>query len=408
MKKPVLFILFVTLLIDMIGFGMIIPILPTILTNPESPSFLLHGFTQSQQFLFAGMLTALFGLMQFIAAPILGELSDIYGRKKLLTFGVIILAVAQLLFGYAILIASLPLLVFSRMIAGIAGANFSIAQASIADVTAPADRAKNFGLIGAAFGIGFILGPLLGGFISHTLFQSAAAPFFVAGALGIVNACIVLFLLPETHTTKSTHIYKFTVLQGMRNIITAFKDVDARPLFLGNFLFSAGFTFFTSFIGILLVQRFAFSEAAIGGFFGVVGVWIVITQVVILRALAKRYTERSILRASFFILATGIFLYPFVHNSLLAYALIPLIAIGNGLSIANMSALISKGVSPSKQGAALGINGSLLALSAGLAPLIAGFAGGTLSVEAPFFAGAFLVLCAWYVVIIGGRKPSVQ
>ena len=174
----------------MIGVGMIIPIIPIIFTDPTSPSFLLSGYTTGEQYLFAGLLTALFGLMQFLGAPLLGELSDVYGRKKLLILGVGVLAVSQLLFGFGIEIGSLTLLFFSRAIAGLAGANFSIAQASIADITEPKDRAKNFGLIGAAFGIGFILGPTLGGLLSHT-FNNAAVPFWIASLLGIGNVLFV-------------------------------------------------------------------------------------------------------------------------------------------------------------------------------------------------------------------------
>jgi MFS family permease len=120
MAKKVLPILFLTLLLDMIGAGMIFPVIPIILTDASSPSFLLHGFSVSDQYIIAGLLTALFGIMQFFAAPILGELSDIFGRKKLLMLGVATLAVGQLFFGFAIVIASIPLLFFSRIMAGVA------------------------------------------------------------------------------------------------------------------------------------------------------------------------------------------------------------------------------------------------------------------------------------------------
>ncbi len=397
MQKRILPILFITLVLDLIGFGMIIPIIPIILTDPSSSSFLLHGFSVDAQYIFAGVLTALYGITQFIAAPILGELSDIYGRKKILTLGIVVLACAQILFGIAISIASISLLVFSRIIAGFAGANFSIAQATIADVTAPKDRSKNFGLIGAAFGIGFIIGPVLGGFIASET-GSAAIPFFVAGILGIINTLIVTLLLPETRHIKSDVRASFNVTKGVRNIIIALKDVDSRPLFISSFLFQSGFVFFTSFIGILLTSKFGFTEAMIGGFFGIVGIWIVITQGFILRKIAGKISEQKILFYSLLILALGISLYPFVNSIALIYSIIPLIAIGNGLSIANISALISKSVSNERQGAILGISGSVSALSQGIAPLFAGFIGGSLTIKAPFLVGAGLVLGAWYVV----------
>lgn len=398
MHKKTLLTLFVTLLIDMIGIGMVIPIIPIIFTDPTSPSFLLSGYSRQEQYFFSGLIVALFGLMQFLSAPILGELSDVYGRKKLLTLGVGVLAVSQLLFGFGIEIGSVGLLLFSRLVAGIAGGNFSIAQASIADITEPKDRAKNFGLIGAAFGIGFILGPILGGWVAH-LFDNAAAPFFLATLLGIANVLFISFALPETHHNRKAE-HNFHFLKGIQNIMAAWRDKDARPVYLSSFFYISGFTFFTSFIGILLVARFGLSETAIGTFFGIVGVWIVITQLFILRLLAGRYSEKAILRVSLLMLAAALASYPFIPSMGILYAIVPLLAIPNGLSMANMGALVSKSVSADRQGAALGINGSLMALSQGLIPLCAGMFSGAFGIEAPFIAGASLVVLAWLILFV--------
>jgi MFS transporter, DHA1 family, tetracycline resistance protein len=400
-QKRVLPILFATLVLDMVGIGMIIPILPIIFTDPTSPSFLLTGFSTTAQYAMAGLLTALFGIMQFVAAPILGELSDVYGRKKLLTLGVGVLALSQLLFGFGIETGSLLILFVSRIIAGIAGGNLAIAQASIADITPPELRARNFGLIGAAFGIGFIIGPVLGGFLASA-FNDAAAPFWFAAALGIVNLLFITLFLPETHLNRKA-VGTFHLWKGVNNIKTAWNDKDARPVYMANFLYIAGFTFFTSFIGILLVARFGLSESAIGTFFGVVGFWIIITQVFILRIVSKKYTERQILRVTLIMFAIVLSLYPFVPSIIWIYSLIPLLAIPNGLTMANMTALVSRGVSGSKQGAALGINSSLMALAQGTIPLIAGISSGFLGIAAPFLAGSTLALGSWYVLFIKKR-----
>lgn len=396
MQKSYLPVLFFTLLIDMIGIGMIIPIIPIIFTDPSSPHFLLVHYSTGEQYVFAGAVTALFGLMQFITAPLLGELSDVFGRKRLLTIGVGILALSQILFGFGIEIVSLPLIILSRAIAGIAGANFSIAQASIADVTAPKDRAKNFGLIGAAFGLGFIIGPMLGGFIASTT-GSPAAPFWLAGMLGVLNVMSISLFLPETNMHRSEKKH-FTLLKGIHNIQSALRDKNEKPLYIANFLYVSGFTFFTSFISILLVSRFHFTESNIGTFFGVLGIWIVFTQGFILRILTKKYDERTILRYSLLFLMSGLALYAIVPSTLLLYVLMPVVAVSNGLSMANMASLISKGVSETKQGAALGINGSLMALSQGIIPLLAGFGSGVVGIQGPFFAGALSVFCAWYIL----------
>ena len=402
MQKKTLPILFITLMLDMIGIGMVIPIIPVIFTNPHSPAFLLVGYSVQMQYLIAGLVTALFGLMQFFSAPILGELSDVYGRKRLLTVGVAVLAVSQMLFGLGIQIASIGLILFSRAVAGIAGGNFSIAQASIADVTDPKDRAKNFGLIGAAFGIGFILGPVLGGLIASST-GNAAAPFWCAGVLGIINMISLTFFLPETHRPDALKARSFHILKGIHNIMDAARDVTARRLYLASFMYVAGFTFFTSFSGIYLVARFGFSESAIGTFFGVIGIWIVITQLFILRVVTRLYNERTILRISLVALATALIMYPFMPSIFFLYALLPFLAVASGLSMANMSALVSKSVSADRQGAALGINGSLQALSQGVIPLLAGIGSGALGIYAPFLAAGGLVIGAWGVLFLMRR-----
>lgn len=400
-QKRVLPILFFTLLLDMIGVGMLIPIIPILFTDPSSPSFLLAGYSVSMQYIIAGLITAIFGLMQFVASPILGELSDVFGRKRLLMLGVGILAISQLLFGFGIAIASIPLLLISRAVAGFAGANFSIAQAAIADVTEPKDRAKNFGLIGAAFGVGFILGPVLGGWVANL--AGASAPFWFAGVLGVCNLLSVALFLPETkHDRVQEH--NFHILKGIHNIKAAWNDKDARPAYMANFLYFAGFTFFTTFIGVLLVVKYNFSEVQVGTFFGVVGVWIVLTQMFILRILSGRFSEAAILKVAIPIVALTIFLYPLMPTVIWLYILLPVMAIPQGLSMANLSALVSKKVSAEKQGAALGINGSLIALSSGVIPLIAGVGSGLFGLTVPFMIGAVVALGAWFVLFVGPRR----
>jgi MFS transporter, DHA1 family, tetracycline resistance protein len=402
MQKRVLSIIFGTLVLDMIGTGMVFPIIPILFTDPSSPSFVLEGYTQTGQYVIAGLVTALFGLMQFIAAPLLGELSDVYGRKRLLLLGVLVLALSQALFGIGVTASSLVLLLIARTIAGLAGANFSIAQAAIADVTAPQERAKNFGLIGAAFGIGFILGPLLGGWIV-SLTGSAAAPFWFAAALGLINVLFVSLMLPETHTTPSDARHRFTLLKGIHNLRAAFSDRDSRLVYLASFLYMAGFTFIPAFSGVLLVVRHGFSAGAVGTFFAIVGAWVVFTQMVILRFITRYYDERTILRTSLAVLSLSIAAYAFLPSGGWMYVIIPFVAIPQGLSMANMQALISKSVSAQRQGIALGINGSLLAFSSGVIPLIAGVGSALVGIQLPFIVGGMLVAAGWFVLFVVAR-----
>lgn len=401
-SRTVLAVLFGTLLLDSIGFGIVFPIIPILFTDPASPSFMLGGYSVGAQLFLAGLIAAVFGLVQFVAAPLLGELSDIYGRKRLLVIGVAVLGFSQLLFGFGIEIGSLLLLFVARTIAGFAAANISIAQATIADVSAPEDRAKNFGLIGAAFGLGFIIGPLMGGWIAAVA-QNPAAPFWVSSLLGLVNVVFLSLTLRETHKRPQAE-HSFTLTKGLTNIRNAFLDVDVRPLYLTSLLYFAGFTFFTSYIGVLLVSAFAFTEGDVGTFFAVVGAFVILTQTVILRIVSKAYTEYPVLFVGIPLTALTVVAYAYVPAAYLVYVLIPLMAVPQGLTMANLPALISKGVSNEKQGAAMGINGSLMALAQGLIPLVAGVITAFFGLKIAFVLGALCMLFSWVPIYLRRRK----
>ena len=167
MKRHPIGIILFTILIDTLGIGILGPILPQLLSNPNSPHYLLgKDASASSGYIMFGFLVGIFPIMQFFATPILGQLSDRYGRKPVLALSLAGTALGYLLFAVGIVIKNIPLLFAARALDGITGGNLSVAQASIADVTPPSERTKNFGLIGAAFGVGFIIGPFLGGVLA--------------------------------------------------------------------------------------------------------------------------------------------------------------------------------------------------------------------------------------------------
>src|SRR3990167_2535264 len=180
MKNKPLLTIFLIVFVDLLGFGIILPLLPYIAEKFKADPAQI------------GFLSATYSFFQLIATPILGRLSDRYGRKKLLIISQIGSTFGYLLLGLA---HNLPLLFISRMVDGITGGNISIAQAYIADVTTKENRAKGMGMIGAAFGLGFIFGPAIGGFLGH---HSVAAPFFFAAGLAAVNSVLVWLFLPES------------------------------------------------------------------------------------------------------------------------------------------------------------------------------------------------------------------
>jgi MFS transporter, DHA1 family, tetracycline resistance protein len=403
-NSKVLSILFLTLLLDTIGIGMLIPIIPSLFTDASSASFLLAGYSVKAQYLIAGLVTALFGLMQFVAAPILGELSDMYGRKKLLTLGVGVLALSQLLFAMGIAVHSLFILLISRAIAGVAGANFSIAQATIADVTTPENRARNFGLIGASFGLGFVIGPIIGGTLVGAT-GNAALPFIFAGLLGIINVLLVTFFLPETHHVRAEK-KKLTILRALHNVQHAYEDADIRPFYFSSFFVMLGFGFYTTFIPILLSERFNFSESMTGTYFGVVGMWIIFAQMVVVRVLSRRYADASRLLYALPIVSFCIFLQPFMPEALYLYIIMPIQACSFALVTTSIPALISKRAGGEKQGMTLGINGSLQALSQVIAPLSAGLVSGVLGITSAFVIGAFFIALAFGIMLKDSKNVA--
>ncbi len=387
----------------MIGFGMVIPVLPVLFNDPSSPSFILKQWSEGSQLFMSGFVLALFGLVQFIASPILGELSDVYGRKNVLLAGVVMLAVSQLLFGFAVTIGSLALIIIARALGGIAGANFSVAQAIIADVTAPEHRAKSFGIIGAAFGIGFITGPLIGGWFT-TAVGTPSAPFVLAGMLGLLNAIGITFALPETHIEKRSTAKRFTFLRGVHNVRTAFDDVQARPLFLSNFFVQLGFSSFTTFIGVLLLTRYDYSESDIGMFFAAIGLWIVITQAGVLPRVMSLFSEKKVIPIALTILPIALALHAVALPIVWIYCIMPLVAISVGLSNACLLSLMSRNVGPDKQGVTLGINASVQALALGFGPLVGGLAAAVLGMYAPFVFAALSVVAGRFVFSNSARK----
>ena len=181
-------VIFFTLMLDMIGVGILIPIIPYIF-DPKSPYYLLNGFDPSHTYVWQGLALALYPLCQFFFAPILGELSDLYGRKKLLLLSLAGTLIGHMMTGFAILTGNIWIFLLGRAIDGATAGNIAIAMASIADVSREEDKAKNFGMVGAAFGVGFILGPALGGIIASN--YGYASPFWFSTLLGLINVICI-------------------------------------------------------------------------------------------------------------------------------------------------------------------------------------------------------------------------
>jgi MFS transporter, DHA1 family, tetracycline resistance protein len=402
LNKP-LPVIFFTLFVNALGFGILIPIIPLLLANPHSEFYLLPpGFTVNQGYIMLGFLTAIFPLMQFFATPILGQLSDKYGRKHLLVFSLFGTFISYLLFAVAIIMRNIPLLFISRGFDGITGGNISVAQAAVADITTPENRVKNFGLIGASFGLGFVLGPYLGGKLSDPTilpFFNAATPFWFAAILSLLNALFVMFFFQETHQHKNIELV-INWGKSVMNIVHAYSMKKLRVLFLSFFLFQAGFAFFTTFFSIFLINRFNFTQGHIGDFFSYVGIWMAVTQIFVTRMIGKRFPEYRVLQVS--LLGAGVvvlsFFLPTIWWQLLV--IVPFFAVFLGLSMANTAALVSRSVDASIQGEVLGINASIQALAQAIPAILSGFIAASVTPESPIMVAAITVLLAGFIFIL--------
>ncbi len=388
-------VIYFTIFVDLIGFGIIIPIIPQLLANPASEYYLLpSGQTISQGYILLGMLTAIFSVMQFLAAPILGQFSDRFGRKPVLALSLIGTCISYVIFALGIFTRNIPLLFLSRAFAGLTGGSVSVAQASIADVSTPKNRAKNFGFMGAAFGLGFILGPFIGGKLSDPAVVSwfnPTTPFIFASLLAFINIISVLIFFPETNKyIKKDMVIKWS--NSFLNIWHAATHKTLRELFFTNFLFNAGFTFFTTFFAVYLINKFHFNQGNIGDFFAYVGIWVVISQILITPQVAKRFSEIKTLRVS--LIATGIIIFLFfLPNHWLGLLIItPFLAMFNGLVMANLTALISRSVEPTVQGEVMGINSSISALAMLIPPILSGFIAAKFSANMPIWIAGFIMI----------------
>lgn len=403
-----------TIFLDVLGVGILIPIIPQLLANPASGYYLLPaGWTFKGGLILLGWLLAIYPFMQFLSTPILGQLSDKFGRKKLLGFSIAGTAIGYVLFAIGILTRNIPLLFFSRALDGITGGNLSVAQAVIADVTPAAKRTKNFALIGAAFGLGFVLGPYLGaklgspGLSFFGLFHTPhwfnpATPFWFTAILSSINVLLVIFVLPETHKYMSKA--KVKVTKSLNNIITAATYPGLRIIFPSIFLFWAGFTFFQTFFQVLLINKLHFSGSNIGDYFAYVGIWIAFTQAVLTPLIAKRFKPYQVLRVSIIGAGIGLFANLWAHNTTELLLVTPIFAVFLGNTIANSLALVSTSVGPEIQGEVLGINSSVQALAQTIPALMSGYLA-TIGISTPVIAGAATIIFGG-LLFLGIYHPS--
>lgn len=400
-------VIFLTVLIDMLGVGIVIPIIPALFYT-ENSDFFSAGTSNATIGILYGLLVASYPLMQFFGAPILGALSDRYGRKPILSISLLGTFIGYILFAIAILQQNLWLLFFSRMLPGFMGGNISIIMSAMADISSPESKARNFGLVGAAFGIGFVLGPSLGGLLGDSSIVSwfnHATPFWVTAFLTLVNMALVKFKFPET--LKERNEREISFFSGVKNVVLSFKLPNLRVIFTVVLLLGLGFSFFTQFFSVYLIQDFDFSVKDIGLFYAWVGFWLVFTQGFIVRRMSGNIASTRVITYALLVLALAVGMLLLPEKSFWFFLISPLIAISNGITGPNLTAVVSDQATDERQGEVLGIKQSMQSLGAALPPLIAGYLT-SLDTAYPIIAAAVLILLSWvvYMLFFKDRKKT--
>ncbi|MBK7377471.1 MAG: MFS transporter [Ignavibacteriales bacterium] len=374
-NKSALSLIFLTVFIDLLGFGILIPILPVFAIK-------ILGVDETA----IGVTIAIYSLTQFFFNPIFGKLSDKFGRRPLIVISLLLNAFGYILFAFT---HSYWMLLISRIIAGIGGSSIGVAQAFIADVTTREERSKGMGLIGAAFGLGFVFGPLIGGLLAEYGYMITG---FASAGFSIIAFVLTLILLPESNLNRATAVLnKRKILD-----IAAIKKIFQKPnlaLLITLFLmltFSVANIYGT--FALLGFKIYNFTDRQNGYMFGIVGLSSAIVQGGLLRIASKYFNQRKLITFGALFMMIGLFLIPYGGSFLGLALIVILLSIGTGSLQPTLLSLISEATPDAEQGVTLGINQSFSAFGRVLGPLWGGFAFEFLGYQFPFITGGIFTL----------------
>lgn len=384
--KAALGFIFVTLLIDVTGFGIIIPVLPKLISE------MIHG-DLSDASRYGGWLMFSFSVMLFLFSPIMGNLSDKYGRRPVLLASLVGIGIDYLILAFAPTIAWLFV---GRILAGIGGASFTTGSAYIADISPPEKRAQNFGLIGVAFGLGFIIGPVIGGTLGQF---GSRVPFFAASGLALLNALYGFFILPESLSKEHRRPFEWrranpagSLVQLKKYPVVAGLIESLVCIYLAAHAVQSTWTYFT-------MERFGWNEAMVGYSLGVVGLLVAVVQGGLIRIVIPKIGQKRSVYAGLILYGVGFLLFAFASQSWMMFAFLVPYCLG-GIAGPALQGIISSQVPPNEQGELQGALTSLMSVTSIIGPpmmtnLFAWFTGSRAPFYfpgAPFLAGAILTV----------------
>ena len=398
-KLPII-VIFITVVLDSMGIGIIIPVMPALFAE-------VTGSTKiSDIAVWGGLLASTFALMQFIFGPILGALSDKYGRKPILLLALFVMAAYYLLMGFA---QTLWLLFIARLIGGITAATHATANAYMADISVPEEKAARFGMLGAGFGLGFVLGPLIGGVLGEL---GPRAPFFVAAILAASNGVLCFYVLRESLETKNRREFMWHRANPIGAILDLRKFDGIYPLLLVFLLFTIGTSIYAAIWPFFTVERFEWSPSMIGISLTIYGVCFAIVQGVLVRPAIKIWGEKKTIIIGFCIEFSAMVTFAFLTDGKILIILIPLASLGV-LAQPAIQAVLSKSVGDDRQGAIQGVASSLNAIAMVITPITMTWVLAVFSDKTaryyfpgmPFLVSAFIVLLC--LLIISRRKQVI-
>ena len=382
-RKAAIGFIFITLLIDVTGLGLIIPVVPKLIED------LLHTTNISKVALIGGLLTFSYAIMQFLFAPVLGNLSDKYGRRPVLLFSLLGFGLDYLLLAFA---PSIGWLFVGRIIAGITGASMTTASAYIADISTPETRAQNFGMIGAAFGLGFIVGPMIGGLLGE---MGPRIPFLVAAGLALLNAAYGYFVLPESLDVSNRRAFDWK----RANPISSLKNLSRFPAVAGLIV-----SFFLIYVASHAVQsnwsyfnieKFKWTPKMIGISLAVVGVLVSLVQGVLVRFVNPKIGNEKSVYVGLGLYTIGLVLFGLAAQSWMMFVFLIPYCLG-GISGPGLQAIISGSVPANEQGELQGSLTSIISITSIVGPLVMSnlFAFFTGPIKPFYFPGAPFMLAA--------------